>query len=83
MSQLIRRSRLVKVFAFVTLLAVSGLSAQYVSVWEPTECEALCHETATDIYNAAKDNDLSESAALGLSNAVFQHCMQNAAALCG
>lgn len=47
MAHLIRRSLPVKAFAFVTLLAVSGLSAQ-----QPDDCEVDCHIAASHYYNA-------------------------------
>ena len=74
MSHFTRRSLLLKAFAFVTLIAVSGLVAQ-----EFNECEDNCHVQGSNIYNDMKAEGHSEEDALAMGAAhkavcVFASC---------
>lgn len=74
MSHFTRSSLLLKAFAFVTLIAVSGLVAQ-----EFNKCEDMCHVEGSQIYNDMKKAGHSEEDALEMGAAhkavcVFASC---------
>ena len=75
MSHLIRRSLPVKAFAFVTLLAVSGLIPQ-----EIDPCEDKCHVEASNVYNdmveggGKSDEDARRIGAAHKAACVFASC---------
>ena len=73
-SYLVRRSLVLRAFAFVTLLAASDLLAQVVIIGDL--CSEYCHWVGTDTYNRVIEGGGSEADALSAGADAMAWCQE-------